>query len=421
MDVKQPKLFLSLFIGLFLIAGCGHQTIIGNSNPALDAKPEKEEIIFWHTYNEKETYIFENIIIPLFEQEYPMIEVKSVRQNYNHTLRSEIISRASTNRPPDVIRLNIVWTPEMSRLGLLYPLDNFKDFAEWKGLFDESLMQSNYYNGKYYGIPLNVFTKSSIYNKGLLEETGEDIFPDTMDELINLIEKNEYVIGIDTFSIWATLQYFYGFGGNLTDPTYTKATGYLDSEKSIAAVNKLLSLYQSGNLVTSDGLWRGILEGNFFMIDEGPWFYSSYSETEIQSMNQETVAAPFPNSNGKRAILGGENIVISKATNHEEAAWTFVKWMTNKESQTLLAQTGLIPTNQSVELSNVYDQFPYYQPYLDSIDDALLPPFVPQWWEVDEIYRKYLELIFDEKITVEEGLAKAAEEIDEVFASKERQ
>ncbi|WP_332630522.1 extracellular solute-binding protein [Halalkalibacter flavus] len=411
----MKKNVLYLLVGLLLITGCGNQTIIGDSSPALDTEHEKEVIVYWHTYNEKETYILENSVIPLFEQEYPMLEVKSVRQHYNNTLISEMISRASTNREPDIIRLNIAWTPEFAQLDLLHPLSDFEEFDELKDQFDERLMQSNYYNGNYYGIPLNIYTKASIYNQDLLGSSGDGNPPETMDELINLVEKNQYVIGISNFSIWATLHYFYGFGGMLTDPTYSQATGFLNSEKSIAAVNKLLSFYQKGHLVTSGGLWQGILDGNFFMIDEGPWFYSSFSEEQIQSMNQKTVAAPFPIHESERAILGGENIVISKAAKDKEAAWTFAKWMTNIEAQTYMAQAGLKPTNNKVELSGLYDQLPQYQTYVDSLDDAIFPPFVPKWWKVDEIYSKYLELIFSGSVSVEEGLSKAAKEIDQVL------
>jgi multiple sugar transport system substrate-binding protein len=404
---------------VMIVTSCGNQTIIGNSRPSLDVKPSKEEIVVWHTFGEYETHVFESILIPLFEEQYPRIDVKSVRQPYKDELKTWLISRASTNNPPDIIRMDIVWIPSFAQLGLIHPVSGFDDFNELKDQFYEEPLQSNYYNGEYYGVPLNTNTKVSIYNKEMLEASGADHPPETMDEFIEIIENNQFVIGMENLSIWDTLHYFYGLGGMLTDPTYTKATGYLDSEKSIAAVNKLLTLFQNGNLTTSIAKWNGVIEGNSFVIDEGPWFFSAHTTEQIDYINEVTVSAPFPITNGKRAVLGGENLVISKATKHKDAAWTFVKWMTSIESQTYLAQTGLIPSNKYVELSGFYDEYPYYQTYLDSLDDALLRPTVPQWWDIEEIYSKYFTLIFSGRISVEDGLAQAAKEIDQILKNEE--
>ncbi|MFC0470645.1 extracellular solute-binding protein [Halalkalibacter kiskunsagensis] len=420
--IRQVRICLLMIAFGMIITACGNQTIIGNSRPPLDVTPSKDEIVIWHTFGEYETQLFENILIPLFEEKYPRINVKSVRQPYKDELKPALISRASANKPPDIIRMDIVWIPSFAQLGLLHPVSEFDGFNELKDQFYEEPLQSNYYNGKYYGVPLNTNTKISIYNKELIESSGENSPPETMVELIEMVESNQFVIGVDSLSIWATMHYFYGLGGTLTDPSYSKATGYLDSEKSISAVTKLLSLYQKGNLSvtgSSSSLWHQVIDGSYFAIDDGPWFYSVNSEEQIDYINEVTVSAPFPISNGKRALLGGENLVISKATKHKEAAWTFVKWMTSIEPQTYLAQTGLIPSNKYVELSGFYDQYPYYQAYLDSLDDALLRPTVAQWWDVEEIYGKYFTLIFSEKISVEDGLAQAAKEIDQILKNEE--
>jgi multiple sugar transport system substrate-binding protein len=410
-------------IGIVIITGCGNHSIIENNQPALEVTPSVEEIVIWHTYSEKEAQVFENILIPLFEEKFPLIKVKSVRQSYNEQLKSAIISRTSANKPPDIIRMDVVWVPSFAKLDLLYPVSEFEDFDTIKHQFYEEPLKSNYYNGQYFGVPLNTNTKVSIYNRELLEDLGYDRPPDTMDEFMEMIEENQYVIGISGLTTWDTLHYFIGLGGMLTNPANTRATGYLDSQQSVDAGRKLLDLYQNGKL--TPGLlegnaktWQGILDGNYVVIDEGPWFYSVNRPEDIELINEVTVAHPFPINNGKRAPLGGENLVISKATKHKEAAWEFLKWMTQVEQQTYLAQTGLIPANKMVELSGFFDQYPYYQTYLDSLDDVILRPTVAHWLMIDEIYKKYLTLIFTETISVEEGLQQAAVEIDQILESE---
>ncbi len=411
--------FLITVMSISLV-GCNNKTIIEGNNQVYDEETPKEEIMIWHTYSDEETKVFENVLIPLFEKEYPMIDVVPVRQSYNAQLKSAIIARASTNNPPDIIRMDIAWVPFFAQLDLLYPVSDFKDFEKKKAIFYDEPMKSNLYNGEYYGIPLNTNTKVAIYNKKLLEEVGLTKPPKTMDELVSVIEKNEYTIGITGFTIWETLHYFYGLGGTLLDPSLTKATGYFNSNESINAVKKLLEFYKDGKLSPNifeeePDTWGGVLSGNYFMIDEGPWFYSIYSEDDIAYINNKTISSPFPINNGEGALMGGENLVITKGTKHLEAAWTFVKWMTDETPQTELAKTGLIPSNKNVELSRFYKQYPYYQTYLEGLNEAIQIMPIGQWSKIDEIYTKYFKMIFSGSISVEDGLNEAAKQMDQIL------
>lgn len=406
------------------LVGCGNQSII-EGQPATDnGISEKEELEVWHTYSEQETYVFENIIIPLFEQDYPNIRIRSVRQSYNAQLKSTIIGRASMNKPPDVVRMDIAWVPTLAKLQLLYPVSQFGDFEEVKERLYEAPLEVSYYNGNYYGIPLNTNTKAAIYNRELLKRSGYDRPPETMKELMDVIEKQQLTIAVQDVSPWETLHYFYGLGGMLMDPSYTHAQGYLDSEESINAVKKLLELHKKGHFAPhilrgNANTWQGVVDGAYFMIDDGPWFYSVHSDDYIEHINERTVVAPFPISGGKRAILGGENLVISKGSKHPEAAWTFVKWMTEIRPQTYLAETGLIPSNKNVDLSSIYGDKPYFKTYVESLEEVVVRPPVAQWPKIEEVYIYYFRLIFSETMSVEEGLKEAAVKIDELLIEKE--
>ncbi|GGM38788.1 ABC transporter substrate-binding protein [Paraliobacillus quinghaiensis] len=423
MQMRQG-IFILLLILIILATACGDQSIMnGQDDKSMNTNQKKEEIIIWHTFSEKETNIFENYIIPLFEKDFPMIEVTPVRQAYSEELKSAIIARASTNKPPDIVRMDIAWLPKFAQLQLLYPVSNFEDFKDIKNRLYEEPLASNLYKGKYYGVPLNTNTKVAIYNQKLIEKFGIEKLPELMKELIDIVEKNNLVIGIDDLSPWETYHYFHGLGGVLMNSSYSKAQGYLDSEQSIKAVKKLLELYKNGNLTPklfdAPNTWEGVLDRTYFMIDEGPWFYSVNSQEKIDFINELTVSSPFPETDGKRAVLGGENLVISKGTKHLEASWTFVKWMTSEVPQTQLARTGLIPSNKQINLTS-FKQFPYYQTYLNSLDDTIIRPPVAEWVEIREVYMRYFKLIFTESISVEEALSRAAIEIDELLEEKGR-
>ncbi|MCV9887312.1 extracellular solute-binding protein [Metabacillus halosaccharovorans] len=410
------------FVLLVVMIGCTNLTIIDEHSPAkIEEDQVNEKIEIWHTYSEQETKIFENEVIPLFEQEHPEIDIKPVRQAHNKQLMSSLISRASVNSTPDIIRMDITWMPKFADLKLLYPVSRFDDFNELKNRFYDAPLKSNVFEGSYYGLPLNSNTKVAIYNRQVLSDIGLKTPPRKMEEFIQIIEENNLKIGMLNVHTWGSLPYFYGLGGELTDPNHTKATGYLDSENSIKAVKKLVELYQNSNLPKQivsgyPETWQNIRNGNYFMIDEGPWFYSVQPNDEIALINKQTISAPFPDNGESSSILGGENIVMTKGTKHREAAWTFMKWMTTDTPQKLLLQAGLLPTNRHVPFSGNLDKYPYYKSYIESIDQAHLRPQVPEWEQINDIYTNYLRQIFYEQVSVEDGLKKAAMEIDQLLA-----
>ncbi|WP_407271172.1 extracellular solute-binding protein [Radiobacillus sp. PE A8.2] len=413
-------ILILLVFSLFSITSCKDQSIIDGKPMRLSDNPDvKEEVIIWHTFSEEETNIFNNYIIPAFEKEFSSIEVTPVRQAYNEELRSAIIARASTNNPPDVVRMDIAWLPKFAQLDLLYPVSSLNEFNNIKDNLYDGPLQANLYQGKYYGVPLNTNTKVALYNKKLLETANIKELPETMEELIDIVVKNDFVIGVDDLSPWETYHYFNGLGGVLLDPTNTRASGYLDSDASIKAVKKFLSLYKNGNftpnLFDNPNTWEGVLDKTYFMIDEGPWFYSVNTLEKINFINELTMSSPFPITDGKRAVLGGESLVITKGTEHLEASWTFVNWMTSITPQTYLANTGLIPSNKNVDLSLFHEKYPYYEAYVAGMDEAMPRPPLAEWSQIQEIYINYLKQILTEKISVELGLSKAAKEMDEIL------
>ncbi|MGM0844937.1 MAG: extracellular solute-binding protein [Bacillota bacterium] len=428
MKKGSPSMKCSLLpVVLLMLAmqGCMNQNIIEeNELVQVDEGNVKEQIEIWHTYSDEETRIFEKEVIPLFEEEFPEIDVKPVRQPHNEQLMSALISRASVNRTPDIIRMDITWLPKFADLKLLYPVSEFDDFDQVSERFHRPPLESNRYGENYYGLPLNTNTKAAIFNKDTVEELGLEQLPHTMDELLTIVEEHQLQIGVNDVSPWNSLPYFYGLGGKLLSPQNNQASGYLDSEESIEAVKRLVQLYNNGNFPAEilkgyPQTWEKIRTGEYFMIDEGPWFYSVHSLLDIEVLKRQTVSAPFPSNEVYTSVLGGENAVITKGSEHREASWTFIKWLTTVTPQKLLLTAGVLPTNKEVEMSSIVEQYPYYESYIESINRTFLRPPVPQWNEINSIYTEYFRLMFSGELSVEEGLKKAAEEIDELLIHRE--
>lgn len=122
-------------------------------------------------------------IIPEFEKQYPNIHVDAVRMPYDG-LMQQIITSLSSGTGPDLMRMDIIWVPELAEMGALAAVDDLEGFADLKDNLYEGPLSTNYYNGKYYGLPLNTNCLSGVYSKTMMEELNIDSIPTTYDEVV---------------------------------------------------------------------------------------------------------------------------------------------------------------------------------------------------------------------------------------------
>lgn len=66
-------------------------------------------------------------------------------------------------------------------------------------------METNSYEGKYYGLPLDANTKVAIYSREQLARTGLKAAPATFGQLIQAAEANKTALGIDGVSTWSMM------------------------------------------------------------------------------------------------------------------------------------------------------------------------------------------------------------------------
>ncbi|WP_199617349.1 extracellular solute-binding protein [Paenibacillus alkalitolerans] len=429
---KRLVLIIALSFALMAViatVGCANTGIIENAAGVqrLEDEPQKT-VVIWHTYSDEETRLFEQEVIPEFEREYPGIHIESVRQSSNEEYQAALIARASAGKPPDVIRLDYSWVPRFADRGLLYPLNRFSDFEDVAMQLRDHMLETNRYGGSFYGLPLNINTKAAIYNRTLLEEAGFDAPPSSMREVVDAARKHRYIIGMAELNLWSSLPYFFGLGGRLADEHFTRTEGYFNSDESVQAIETLVSLYRDGvinpHLLTGNGdLWTGVHSGRkLFMIDEGPWYYSILLNTKILKVDllKATQAAPFPSGGVYGSIIGGESLVLTKGSRYKEEAWTFIRWMMRKETQSVMFKAGLIPTNmeafQEYEIGRTDNV--YIDAFMKGVEDAFYRPPLPQWNEIERIYEGAMEDIFVGGRNIRETLDEASSKIDALLANK---
>ena len=382
---------LAAVMVLGVLTACGKTPGTGDSQDPV-------VIDFWHHYSaqspENETLM--NVLIPKFEEENPGYKINAVSHEWAELHDKIIVSAGSESGDslPDVARLDIAWVPEFQKMDILVPLDkDMSDFSEVSGNLLDSAMSTGFVKGNYYAMALNTNTKILFYNEQALADAGIAV-PTTMDELYAAAAKlsgtnanGQQVWGLNepALSGWNVLPYIWSNGGAITNDDYTKATGYLNSEATVATIQKFADMYKDGQFTGFNSgdipMTDGFGTGRYMMLLEGPWktaeMDGAYPDFKYGTSDMPAGAA------GSHSVLGGEDIAMFKGAD-SEGAWLFMKFMTSEFAQEEMAKCGQIPVNKTSLESATVKEAPF-APFLSAITTAVARPPVASWSEIDNL------------------------------------
>lgn len=435
---KMLALFLLAAMMLAAFTACKSEKTPGTSSTqpaeqgqveATTAETQKAEPItinFWHHYSaqsaENETLM--NVLIPKFEEENPGIKVNAVSHEWAD-LHDKILISAQSDTLPDVARLDIAWVPEFQKMGVLTALDEeMADFDAVTADLLDSAMSTGYVQGHYYAMALNTNTKILFYNKDALTAAGLAV-PTTMEEFAAAVaalsgknENGQQVWGLNepALSGWNVLPYIWSNGGNITNEDNTKASGYINSEATIKAVQMLadmakngqLSGYNSGDIPMTDGFGTG----RYMLLLEGPWKTAELAGA-YPDMAYGNCQLPAGEA-GSISVLGGEDIAMFNTAN-KDAAWEFMKFMTSPFAEEEMAKCGQIPVNKTALKSDTVKNAAF-APFLEAITTAKARPAVAAWSEIDNELTIAMTEIIANGADAKETLDALAIKIDALLA-----
>jgi len=424
---KMIALLLAVAMLAMCVAGCGgnqstpsttgdsDSTKAPASNETEGSNTDEEiTITFWHTYGDSEEAQFLNVVMLLWEAAHPNIKVEAVRQDSGQ-FHQMIVTSFGTGMSPDVARVDIANIAAYAEQGGLVALSDYEDFAELSQNYLEAPLSTNLYQGKYYGLPLDTNCKAAVINMNILKELGLDEVPATMEEFIEAAkDRGTYSLNVSGVGDWDMYPYFWLFGGTLTDEGFTQATGYLDSDASIAAMNKIIELHDQKIFTIRDvdgsvDAWDGI-NSEYAMFFEGPWYFGSYEDSEAKGI----VAATIPTYEGRSAsVVGGEDIAVFSTSKHQEAAYEFAKFMTTEEVQLAMMEVGQLPILKSLVENEAVLNNPVWSVYMKQMESAQARIPSPNNSTIQEIWSEMVTSIFVDGADVAEAMHDAAVRIDE--------
>lgn len=380
-------------------------------------------ISFWHTYNEvsPENKMLVETVIPMFEAKHPNIKVESLVVPWED-FRRKLFAAIAGGVAPDLIRSDIIWVPELADMGALVALDEaMPDFNQYKDAVFPGPLSTNYWKGHYYGLPLDTNTKVWLYNQEMYDAAGIAGPPRTMDDLVGQCEAikkanpKAYLFAADGTWAWVLLPWVWSFGGDITDPDITKASGYLNGPKTVAAYEFWLKMYKNecfAPVILGSGIdpWTGFAQDQYASLDNGPWMYPIF---EAQFPNKKLHASLFPAGNGGSInVVGGEDLVLFKQSKHPQEAMEFIRFALSPEYQLKMAEVGQIPVRMDLIESDYMKNHPYYPIFLEQLKTSKARTAHPAWSKMDEIITNAGQLILRGEKTPQEALDDAAAQID---------
>jgi multiple sugar transport system substrate-binding protein len=318
------------------------------------------------------------------------------------------------------MRLDIVWVPQFADQGALLQLDTaIGDFETIADAVFPGPLATNHWNGAYWGLPLNTNTQVLLWNKELFEAAGITEPPATTEEFIAdacqlTSGDTQYGYALGGTYFWAPAPLFYAMGGQIVDEDVTTADGYVNGEDSVAAFEMLVDLYNQGcispNLLGGGiGTAEGHATGLYAMIIDGPWMVDIY-KNDFPDFEVNFAPIPAGPDGSTSSVVGGEDIVVSAATEHQAEALQWVAFMMSEEAQLFMAQVGVMPTLKS--LTGNAELPPYVEVFMKQLETAQARVAHPKWDDIDGAINAAFTKALKGEATVQEALDEAAEIIN---------
>ncbi len=445
---KVLAALLTTSIGLAAFTGCGSstpaqsettdqvdqssatsETTASTAETSAAEEPSEEVTInFWHHYSAQspENDTLTNVLIPEFEKENPGITVNAVSHEWAD-LHEKILISAQSDTLPDVARLDSAWVPEFEKMGILQPLDEtMTDFTDVSDGLLESAMSTARVGEHYYGLALNTNTKILFYNADAFADAGIEA-PKTMDEFVEDAKllsgtnaNGQQVWGYDEPALagWNLCPFIWSMGGSITNDEQTKATGYINSKETVAAIQMLKDLYDAGAITGWNSgdipMTDGFGTGRYMMLLEGPWKISEMAGS-YPDFNYKTAEVPAGDG-GSVSVLGGEDIAMLSDAN-KEASWKFIKFMTGEFAQEEMAKCGQIPVNKEALESDTVKNADF-APFLEAITTAKSRPTVSCWTDMDSELSVAVSDVMNGNKTAQQAMDDLAAEFDEMLAEE---
>ena len=228
--------------------------------------------------------------------------------------------------------------------------------------FNQPAVEINTVGGTLYGVPLYADALLLYYRKDLLEKYGFQP-PETWDELSDQVqaikagENNPNMAGyiFQAPKIEGVVCNFVNFQSGVGGEIMKEGKIVLDSPKNREALRFMVGLVGKGiapESVTThnpndDSIQFG--NGNAIFMNNWPFALNKYLDSESKVYGKVGITRMVGNDQPGASCLGGVSIGINNFSEDKDAAWEFVKYITNYEwNKQRAIRSSLLPARDAV-------------------------------------------------------------------------
>lgn len=257
---------------------------------------------------------------------------------------------------PDVLQLDVIWTPEFAAAGWILPLDRFTPPVD---SFFPATIEANRWRGRLFALPWFVDVGMLYWRTDLLPRA-----PETFEELRTLAGGARERGGAEYGFVWqgaryeglvtVFLEHLGGFGGRILD---AEGRVVVDEEPAVRALEFMRSTIETGLVPRAALTWQeeqtrfAFQNGQAVLMRNWPYAYALLSDSAQSRVAGRFAVAPMPAAPGGRptAALGGAQLAVNAYTEHPDAAYAVIEYLTRPEQMLERARVvGQYPTRPAL-------------------------------------------------------------------------
>lgn len=360
-----------------------------------------------------------------FEKQHPGIRVRLREMPTSSDLQHQqfVTWLAAKDPSVDVYAIDLIWVAEFAAAGWIRSLDGFWSPAA-REPFVPRLIEANSYKGRVYAVPR--FTESGLlfYRKDLVAtpprtwaELEEQALRPRTPGLTGYVFQGKQYEGL----VCNFLEFLWSNKGAVMD---VDGRVTLDAPEGIEALTAMVRLVRRG--IAAPGVTTYVEHDSLREFTEGRavfhrnWSYAwAVANLPSSPVRGRVGIAPLPAFPGGRSTgaLGGWNLAISSYSQHPDAAWKLVEYLTGHSTQRAKAVAeGRLPTRLELyDDPQVLAANPHFAEFRDAVIHARNRPVSPVYARISGIIQLHVSRALVGAESPDMAMQRAAEAVRRVL------
>lgn len=416
---KRALVALTAALSLLSIAACGRDEATdpgeepaGGESSEIAEGPATGSLEVWAMGAEGEKL---PELAEAFMAENPDLEINVTPVPWD-SAHDKFTASIAAGTAPDLAQVGTTWMGEFVALDALDPTPALID----QGKFFEGAQQTTMVNETSYAVPWYVETRLVFYRTDLAEQAGITETPsdwEGLKEMAKAYQDNGAEWGINlqpggTGSWQTVLPLMWSNGGSIT--TEDGSEFAFDSEENVEALTYFQSYFIDG--IANTAPTQGTTEADFAsgavpMFISGPWMMAAVEAAGGEGFADKYDVMPMPEAEISASFIGGSNLAVFKNSENRDAAWKFVDYLTQEETQVeWFGLTTDLPSVQAAWDDESLSGNEMLSKFGTQLETAFAPPSIQTWEQIANAFDSQVEQVAKADLDPAEAMAAIQQE-----------